>query len=100
MSERTTRMRPGSSGPIDGRLKPQVRAGMKTPGEMEAAVCDGIKRFEQDYMGRGPRDIHSHLLGGLLNSKPTWCNIFRCSTTSAFCIAVLCIAVPGKGGLT
>ena len=39
---------------------------MKTLGEMEAAVCDGIKRFEQDYMGRGPRDIHAHLLGDLL----------------------------------
>ncbi len=27
---------------------------MKTQGEIEAAVCDGITRFEQDYMGRGP----------------------------------------------
>lgn len=39
---------------------------MKTLGEMEAAVCDGIRRFEQDFMGRGPRDIHAHLLGDLL----------------------------------
>jgi uncharacterized protein YbcI len=23
-------------------------------------------RFEQDYMGRGPKDIHAHLLGDLL----------------------------------
>ena len=39
---------------------------MKTLGEVEAAVCEGISRFEQDYMGRGPKDIHAHLLGDLL----------------------------------
>jgi uncharacterized protein YbcI len=39
---------------------------MKTLGEIEAAVCEGITRFEQDYMGRGPKDIRTHLLGDLL----------------------------------
>ncbi len=39
---------------------------MKTQGEIEAAVCEGIRRFEQEYMGRGPKDIHAHLLGDLL----------------------------------
>ena len=39
---------------------------MKTQGEIEAAVCDGISRFEQEYMGRGPKDIHAHLIGDLL----------------------------------
>ena len=39
---------------------------MKTLGEIEAAVCEGIARFEQDYMGRGPKDIHAHLIGDLL----------------------------------
>jgi len=39
---------------------------MKTLGEIEAAVCEGVSRFEQDYMGRGPKDIHAHLLGDLL----------------------------------
>ena len=39
---------------------------MKTPGEIEAAVCAGISRFEQDYMGRGPKDIHAYLIGDLL----------------------------------
>lgn len=38
----------------------------KTQGEIEAAICEGIKRFEQEYMGRGPRDIRAHLLGDLL----------------------------------
>src|SRR5688572_15628400 len=33
---------------------------------MEASICDGISRFEQDYMGRGPKDIHAHLVGNLL----------------------------------
>jgi uncharacterized protein YbcI len=39
---------------------------MKTQGEIEAAICEGISRFEQDYMGRGPKDIRAHLLGDLL----------------------------------
>lgn len=39
---------------------------MKTQGEIEAAICEGISRFEQEYMGRGPKDIHAHLLGNLL----------------------------------
>src|SRR5512134_2275580 len=39
---------------------------MRTQGEIEAAICEGIARFEQEYMGRGPKDIHAHLLGDLL----------------------------------
>ena len=39
---------------------------MKTQGEIEAAICEGIARFEQDYMGRGPKDIHTFLIGDLL----------------------------------
>ena len=39
---------------------------MKTQGEIEAAVSEAMCRFEQDYMGRGPKDIHTHLLGDLL----------------------------------
>ncbi len=39
---------------------------MKTQGEIEAAVCAGMVRFEQDYMGRGPKDIHTHLIEDLL----------------------------------
>jgi uncharacterized protein YbcI len=36
---------------------------MKTKGEIEAAICAGIRRFEQEYRGRGPKDIQAHLLG-------------------------------------
>lgn len=39
---------------------------MKTQGEIEAAVCEGITRFEQEHMGRGPKDIRTHLLDDLL----------------------------------
>ena len=38
----------------------------KTQGEIEAAVCEGISRFELEYMGRGPKDIQGYLLGDLL----------------------------------
>jgi uncharacterized protein YbcI len=39
---------------------------MRSQGEIEAAVCDGISRFQQEFIGRGPRDIHAHLVGSLL----------------------------------
>jgi uncharacterized protein YbcI len=39
---------------------------MKTAGEMEAAICQGMSRFEQEYMGRGPKDIRAHLIEDLL----------------------------------
>ena len=39
---------------------------MKTQGEIEAAICEGISRFELEYMGRGPKDIHTYLIGDLL----------------------------------
>src|SRR5271156_5581108 len=39
---------------------------MKTQGEIEAAICEGISRFEQEYMGRGPKELHAHLIGDLV----------------------------------
>ena len=39
---------------------------MKTQGEIEAAIGEGIAHFEQEYMGRGPKDIRTHLLGDLV----------------------------------
>ena len=36
---------------------------MKTQGEIEAAVCEGIRHFEQETRGRGPKEIHAYLLG-------------------------------------
>jgi len=39
---------------------------VKSQGEIESAVCDGISRFQQEFIGRGPSDIHAHLVGSLL----------------------------------
>ena len=39
---------------------------MKTHGEIEAAICQRMSRFEQEYMGRGPKDIHAYLIGDVL----------------------------------
>lgn len=39
---------------------------MKTQGEIESAVAEGMSRFEQEYMGRGPKDVHAHLLNDLV----------------------------------
>jgi len=39
---------------------------VKTQGEIEAAICEGITRFEQEYMGRGPKDIHTYVIGDLV----------------------------------
>jgi uncharacterized protein YbcI len=39
---------------------------MKTQGEIEGAIAEGMGRFEQEYMGRGPKDVHAHLLNDLV----------------------------------
>ena len=39
---------------------------MKTIGEIEAAICNGVTRFEQEYMGRGPKEIRAYLMGDLV----------------------------------
>jgi uncharacterized protein YbcI len=44
----------------------RIDVAVRTQGEIEAAICDGMARFEQEYMGRGPKDIHAHLIGDLL----------------------------------
>ncbi len=47
---------------------------MRPHGEIEAAVCEAVVRFEQDYMGRGPQAIRTDLINDL------WSYILR-----AFC---------------
>lgn len=39
---------------------------MKTRGEIEDAIAAGMIRFEQEYMGRGPKRIEAHLVGDML----------------------------------
>ncbi|MBC7965588.1 MAG: DUF2294 domain-containing protein [Fuerstia sp.] len=46
--------------------RPDRRWSIKTQGEIEAAVSDAMSRFEHDFIGRGPKDIRTHLIGDLL----------------------------------
>jgi len=39
---------------------------MKTCGEIEGAISEGMSRFELEYIGRGPEAIHVHLIGDLV----------------------------------
>ncbi len=39
---------------------------MKTQGEIESAVAEGMGHFEQEYMGRGPKEIRAHLIDDLI----------------------------------
>jgi uncharacterized protein YbcI len=39
---------------------------MKTQGEIESAIAECMGRFELEYMGRGPKDVHTYLLGDLV----------------------------------
>jgi uncharacterized protein YbcI len=39
---------------------------MKTQGEIESAISEGMGRFEQEYMGRGPKDVRAHLIDDLI----------------------------------
>ena len=35
---------------------------IRSQGEIEAAVCDAVSRFQQEFMGRGPKHVHAHLV--------------------------------------
>ena len=39
---------------------------MKTQGEIESAISEGMGRFEQEYMGRGPKAVYAHLIDDLV----------------------------------
>lgn len=39
---------------------------MKTQGEIQSAISDGMTRFEQEYMGRGPKDVRAYLIDDLI----------------------------------
>ena len=49
-----------------GKNSEALALAMRSQGEIEAAICEGISRFEQEFMGRGPKDIHAHLIDDLL----------------------------------
>jgi len=35
---------------------------LKSQGEIEAAACHAVARFQIEFLGRGPRRIHAHLI--------------------------------------
>jgi uncharacterized protein YbcI len=39
---------------------------VNTQGELEAAICQSMSRFQVEFMGRGPGDIHAYLIDDLL----------------------------------
>ena len=39
---------------------------MKTRGEIEADISKGVTTFMQEFMGRGPKDICTHLIDDIL----------------------------------
>ncbi|HEY0008525.1 MAG TPA: DUF2294 domain-containing protein [Tepidisphaeraceae bacterium] len=39
---------------------------MKTKGEIEGAIATSMSRFQQEYMGRGPKDVRAHLIDDLV----------------------------------
>lgn len=46
--------------PLDGKSV------AKTQGEIEAAIGTSVTRFEQCYMGRGPKQVHTYLIDDFL----------------------------------
>ncbi len=58
----------GSSAGFEHNGKPHDDPAHKnrSQGEIEAAVCEGMARFMQAFMGRGPKAIHSHLIADLV----------------------------------
>lgn len=39
---------------------------MKTKGQIEAEISEAIIKFEREYMGRGPKETRSYLLGDMI----------------------------------
>ena len=48
------------------RVLADLEATLKTRGEIEAAICQGMSQFELEFMGRGPKEIRSHLFEDIL----------------------------------
>jgi CheY-like chemotaxis protein/uncharacterized protein YbcI len=64
------RARPGAEPrlPIDEarRIRIERKSKTLTQEESEAAICDGIIRFQEEYLGRRSGRIHAHLIKDLL----------------------------------
>jgi uncharacterized protein YbcI len=41
----------------------------KTRGQIEADISDALVKFEKEYMGRGPQETQTHLIGDMIISR-------------------------------
>jgi CheY-like chemotaxis protein len=48
------------------RIRSERSSKSLTQAESQAAICDGIIRFEEEYMGRKPEQFHAHFVKDLL----------------------------------
>lgn len=39
---------------------------MQSQGQIEAAIAESVAKFEQEFMGRGPKEIRCHLIDDLV----------------------------------
>ncbi len=39
---------------------------MKTKGEIESSIAEGMTHFQQEYVGRGPKHVQAHLIDDLV----------------------------------
>jgi len=63
---------PATAGPAaESEARCECGEALKTLGEIEASVAREFGRFEQEFMGRGPSNIHAQLLGDLLVVRMT-----------------------------
>ncbi len=35
-------------------------------GQIEASICEAIIKFEREHMGRGPKEVKTHIFGDLI----------------------------------
>ena len=57
------------------RIRSERKSQTLTQAECEAAICDGIIRFQEEYLGSRSEQIHAHFIKDLLvvrilNSSP------------------------------
>lgn len=66
--DRRRAMEPSAAEPL--RSLPNSPVGhdtvLRSQGEIEADVCDVIRRYSIEYSGRGPKDVRAYLIGDML----------------------------------
>jgi uncharacterized protein YbcI len=63
---------------------------LRTKKQIEAVISEEMSRFEQDYMGQGPREVSAYLLGNLL--------VVRLRSVLAEAKQQLATLLPGEKG--